>query len=475
MSEPGVERVSLTAFLSHKYEAVGTNLFFFGLFDKVADIQFEVDRAVNATNVTRLERSIRNSDAFVGIFPAPQAADRPETIAELGAASRYFRLELELAVRSGKPALVFFDERLAQVLHLPRSVRAESFSLDDIEAGGRSPRQRRYERIVSEFCVEVSAAIARSDARVLASRPDRIGLAVPHGIRGGYTDQQVNALEAELANAAFTKVDVVQWPPVLGGDLLRTLEMFDFVVTDVGPASADAALIGYLHGTFVPLLRLAKGVRSNADLVGHPIYRTLHGWAGVGYPKDVVCWSSNSALRKGVASRLANIKAAPELIGTRKAAQRYFTQAALRNEVVFVSYSGADEALARPVARALRTKFQTVFDYRDGESITPGQPWLEEIFSSLSRSAIGIALVSDDYLRSGNCKHEAREMVARADAGLMHLVPVKLSPAELEMERPPWMSDRQYLHLYDYPSDEDPPEKIAEAVVRFYEQSEVKG
>ena len=42
------------------------------------------------------------------------------------------------------------------------------------------------------------------------------------------------------------------------------------------------------------------------------------------------------------------------------------------------------------ISAALKQKFPTVFNYRDGESIQPGKPWLEEIFTKLSTSPVGV-------------------------------------------------------------------------------------
>ena len=44
---------------------------FFDVLIKHGNLQFAVDVGVKATNVTRLERLVRNADAFVGIYPFP--------------------------------------------------------------------------------------------------------------------------------------------------------------------------------------------------------------------------------------------------------------------------------------------------------------------------------------------------------------------------------------------------------------------
>jgi hypothetical protein len=133
-------------------------------------------------------------------------------------------------------------------------------------------------------------------------------------------------------------------------------------------------------------------------------------------------------------------------------ALRYFNSASLRNETVFLSYAGDDRDVAARMTVALKARFQSVFDYRDqGESIIPGRRWIDEVFDKLAASAIGIPLLSASYFASGNCAHEAREMVSLSDQGKLSLVPVKLNAGALEL--PTWMRDLQYLRGWEY---EDP-------------------
>ncbi len=122
-------------------------------------------------------------------------------------------------------------------------------------------------------------------------------------------------------------------------------------------------------------------------------------------------------------------------------AREDLSKAALRQEAVFLSYSGTDVEAAGTVAAELKRRFQQVFDYRDGTSITPGQPWLQEVFDRLSLAGLGVLLLSEGYLASGNCLHEAREMVARADARQMVLVPVVVRREKVAM--PSWLGALQ--------------------------------
>ena len=80
-----------------------------------------------ATCVTRLERMIRGCDAFIGIYPFPGDDVGAPPNADLLRESRYFRLELDLAIRSGKPAIVFFDRRYGHLLYSPAITRFYDF------------------------------------------------------------------------------------------------------------------------------------------------------------------------------------------------------------------------------------------------------------------------------------------------------------------------------------------------------------
>lgn len=128
----------------------------------------------------------------------------------------------------------------------------------------------------------------------------------------------------------------------------------------------------------------------------------------------------------------------------------YFREASLRKEPVFLSYSGNDTDLAVQISAELKKRFQQVFDYKDGKSITPGEPWIKKIFDQLTAAALGVPLISNNYLQSGNCEHEAQELVAQHDAGKMVIIPVKLYE-KVDFEDTTWMRSMQYMHLNKYP------------------------
>src|SRR3954447_8546662 len=106
-----MQKLSFKAFLSHAYDAAEINVAFFGIFSEIADVQFEVDIGLKNLNVTRLERRIRDCDAFVGLYPFPGGQTFEPAPADALKASRYFRLEMELAARARRPGIIYYDKR----------------------------------------------------------------------------------------------------------------------------------------------------------------------------------------------------------------------------------------------------------------------------------------------------------------------------------------------------------------------------
>jgi hypothetical protein len=182
---------------------------------------------------------------------------------------------------------------------------------------------------------------------------------------------------------------------------------------DIGPASISTGIVGYAHGAFVPAMRLLK----TEALMPLETPSTLYAGVTVGYRKDIIRWSDLEVLQSEFTKRLDSLNFGTLRISTPDDASSYFLEASRRKETVFVSYAKEDEALSEDFRAALRKKFQQVFDYRDGNSISPGQPWISQIFDQLGRSAVGIPLLSSNYVSSGNCQHELRQIVALGDGG----------------------------------------------------------
>jgi hypothetical protein len=457
------ERPTIQVFLSHRYKSPEVNQYFFEVFDDVAEVQFEVDVGRFATCVTRLERMVRNAEAFLGLYPLAVSRELTPGEAELREASQYFRLELDLALRSGRPALVFHDHRFGPWLRCPGSVGNHVFDLQELLSRGGKPKRARHREVFARFVAEAQAHAVYQNSRT-ATPPEvnRVGIWLPKDGKE-YTEEARSAVASAL-EAQGCEVIQLPWPPVLAAKPMAELERLDWVLTDLGDAMVRTGMPAFLHARFVPMIRCLHGDEESRS----PLEAGLLGAFEVGYPKDIVRWQNPTQLIDGVLKRLQLLREPVRRISTLSEAEEYFGSAALRKEAVFLSYSGKDQDLAAAIATELKKRFRTVFNYRDGESIAAGQNWQEEIFGKLAGSAIGIALLSPDYLASGYCRHEADVMFAQRDAQKMTVLPIKIRNQELEL--PPWATSVQYLRYWEYPDAAG----VVEALSKFYDQTVVK-
>ena len=441
------------AFLSHRYKSPEVNQRFFDLLTAYADIQFEVDVGSKPTNVTRLERFVRDADAFVGIYPFPSNDDgRPSREAILEE-SKYFRLELDLAIRSGQPGIVFVDLRYGSAITVPSSLRECRYDHREVANSGPLRHEDSFREQARAFAEDVAAVMRRHANQGRATERDRVGMLLPvgQGADAPYTATDVERLAEQLRNLSLNPVEM-DLSRGADGEFMRRLEGLDWVVTDISAQACFGGMPAFLHGRFIPQVRM---VRSPSDTVAarSPLEDGILKAFEAGYPKDIVRWHDSDTLITQFIQRLSVLYEPRKHIGGAAQAKAYFASASLRKETVFLSYSGEDRAVVEGVAQALRRVFQNVFDYRDqGQSIVPGSRWIDEIFNKLSGSALAVPLVSPDYFASDNCTHEAREIIALADNRKIRVVPVKLRDGPLEL--PTWMRDIQYLRGWEYASAE---------------------
>jgi TIR domain len=443
--------VVFRAFLSHRYKSPEVNEYFFNIFDAAAaNPQFSVDRGTIATSVTRLERLIRSADAFIGIYPFPE--DVEVTAERLRNESRYFRLELDLAERAAKPALAFIDSQFGAVIAPPPRIVQIRFRREEIGHHAQSPRSDEFKSRVGDFCRRVSAWRAYNSSLLLEEEKIKVGILLPpqDSFGNGYTSRHIELIEAEIKKSTSPRdVEIFGWPPMLGNLFSRKMEELDWIVVDIGATSALFGIVGYLHGRFVPMMRLMQVSPTIPTDRSRPLVDALFGAYEVGYPKDIVRWSDEAALQAEVERRIKILDAPQTRVATLEEAQRYFRSAALRNEAIFVSYSGRDADEAAELITALKQRFQQVFDYRgEDKPIPAGTSWIAEIFKQLAASPIGVPLFSQSYFESGHCLQEAREMLARRNAGGMKIVPIKLRREGLEM--PAEFNEMQYLRSWEH-------------------------
>ena len=253
------EKQAFSAFLSHRYRSPEANLFFFRLFNEIARVEFGVDRGVLATNVTRLERVLRDADGFIGIYPYPGDSLQQPDRSELEKESRYFRLELDLAERSGQPAIAFIDERYGDVIAPSAAVIQCHFESQEVSETGTSTQVAKFKKVFGMFCEQVTAWREFNLARVAAGTLSQVGIMLPprDDSGSGYRQEDIEAIAERIRLAGSLPV-VFPWPPRLDMAFARNMHNLDWAIVDLGPKSSEAGIAAYLHGRFVPSMRLLQ-------------------------------------------------------------------------------------------------------------------------------------------------------------------------------------------------------------------------
>jgi hypothetical protein len=426
---------SFKVFLSHRYKSAETNLQFFNLFNDLgAEVQFKVDEGSKRISMTRLERMVRDADAFVGLYPYPEAPEVRPTLAALREQSAYFRLELDLAVRSGKPAIVFYDQRYLAVL--PRVPYAVPYDPQELVAEGGWPPRQRLADAFTEFCGTVEAAKTyhpRAPRERLREQA-KVGLLLPTGEGPTtYSAEHRHALQECLENQGLECVEL-DLPKAITPEFLLKVWQLDWAVVDVGASGTAEAVLAYLHGQFLPMLRLGQVPQDEVTDQFSPLARILYGGFDVGYREDIHDWHDVDSLGAAVRDAYAAIDREEAYIGSAAEAKRHFSRAEKRKEEVFLSYSGEDRATVAPIADILEQRFQKIHDYRRA-SIPVGSRWYDEIIRQVSTSPLGIPLLSASYLTKPYCLDEAERMATRQVEGKMTVLPVNLDIARLPPDR----------------------------------------
>ena len=217
------------AFLSHRYKSPEVSQRFFDLLTAYADIQFEVDVGSMPTNVTRLERFVRDADAFVGIYPFPSNDDgRPsrETILE---ESKYFRLELDLAIKSGQPGIVFVYLRYGSAITVPSNLRECRYDHREVANSGPLRHEDSFREQARAFAEDVAAVMRRHANQGRATERDRVGmlLHVGQGADAPYTATDVERLAEQLRNLSLNPVEM-DLSRGADGEFMRRLEGLDW-------------------------------------------------------------------------------------------------------------------------------------------------------------------------------------------------------------------------------------------------------
>ncbi|MFJ9838964.1 toll/interleukin-1 receptor domain-containing protein [Kitasatospora sp. NPDC101155] len=442
-----------TVFLSHRYRSGDINLFFWRIISAVQEVAFRVDEGVLFTSVTRLERLIRDADGFVGVYPLPGDPQESWDLAALRQEARYFLLELGIAIRAQRPAIVFCDHRYRRLMQSPPSVMVIEYDPQEISDAPDSALVARVSRAYRAFVERLSLAMdIRRKTR--AHQAGRVGLLLSRE----YQPEVREALEQVLNDTAWDPAPL-PWPPRLDPELMARLRRLDWAILALDDPAAQMAA-GFILGHGVPLLPLLREQNGPQAEIAEQV---LFGGSEVGHRKAMLRWESEADLVSAFRTHLKVIGQQPGYIRDVGQATEYFASASRRKEQVFLSYAREDSEVAAKFSTLLRGSFQKVFDYRVKGTIRAGTNWMAELSDGLSTSAVGVLLFSSSYWQSKWCQMEADRLYRAHVEDRVRLLPVCLERTAL-LEP---FSGLQYRALY-----QSSPEEIVAEFVRELQLTE---
>ena len=465
----------LRIFLNHRYRSPQVNLPMYKLMANSRRLQFEVDRRTKSTNTTttnttRLEVMMRKVDAFVSILALHGDALDSPSASEVANQSRYFRLELDIAVRARKPCFVIVDERFGNRITAPGEVHTVTFPMQDLE--GDLVRQEILGKFENFW--EYAMTLAQGNAKVDRRPEFRVGYVVPESFTTQIPDLQ-RKIETAVSDNVCEPVRF-PWPPRMDTHFLKEVRRCDWVIVECGVVES-ALVVGYLRGQAIPVLRTRfQGSAAESDERLDHWDQLLFGELHDHYRKNLVLWSDSDVLAERLSVQMDEIRSQATLIASPEKANEYFQRAnqavdappdpsPIRRERVFVSYADEDREYAATMISALREHFEDVFDYRTNGSIPHGETWLEYILERIQQSAVGIPLVSASYAASPYCRKESLRMNKAHIEGRMDVFPVLLDGCRVP----------DFIDVQDVKAHEVPVAKIARNIADKMAQLDERG
>jgi len=93
---------------------------------------------------------------------------------------------------------------------------------------------------------------------LLGKTTNYVGVLLPPCNGGsGYTFEDTSIILKMLKDARYEPVQL-PWPPLVTPRFIEIIRELDWILLDVGPLSAESGIVGFLHGAFLPAMRLLR-------------------------------------------------------------------------------------------------------------------------------------------------------------------------------------------------------------------------
>jgi nucleoside phosphorylase len=415
------ERASeaIPTYLSHSYRVEDRKLnhyfwelLWHGGFRAQVDPRSDDPRA-KIFSIPYLELMMQQSTCFAAVIPLRQEQLRDRC-------SPYILWEYGLAVQSKKPRVVFVEEGVAGRYFPAGRPGVQTFDRHNLQA-----READYIEELSQL-----AQKSRPYLKEVSGLLGKVGLLLS-------ADGTANALYSTQIIDAIARIidDAGREPQVIRPSFHRNFEFAlkldecDFVIVDITPGFLPDWLFPYVHGRFMPaikLLRLPEVIAEAAipPLISGQLVR------GTGTESDsVIFWRDPRELLDEISAQLQKFAIEREPFYDFEAGEKYFLGLGLQKKKIFVSNAGSANKIAEQISKELKRWGVTHFQYVEENLLPVGKQWdIEKLTRQIESSDVFVALLTTDYFASDYCKSENETALALQKAGKIQFIPFFLEP-----------------------------------------------
>lgn len=468
---PDVSR-TLLAYFSHSYHAVDKeiNLFFWQLLSK-HDLYFTVDSEENRGKpmyISYLEWMMQRSACFVAVIP------RREDVSSYNC-SPYQIFENGLAIRAGKPRLIFVEAGLDEAIFGAKPYEVYSF--------------RRRKKWLEEDRKDFATAARILSERAHAFAPPELSLIRPVAlladtIQGNaYHTTTVELIRQVVLDQGYSFRH--ENPSQFKYDFLflQGVEQYGVLISEIRQPYITPDVLGLVHGRCIPTIRIChlednESVEEVRAMMHLSCNETEWGEQSRKHlplilsryeidkaMEPIIFWKHPEELGRKISTRLQKITEQRFDLIDEQEARNYFLPIGRLKGQVFVSNARTQNAFAKELGAELTRNAVKFFHYKEEDAIRIGREWLPEIKREIRNSGIFIALIDSAYRESEWCMTELAEAMKLFEQDEIEMHVYVISP---DTQLPEGLATMQVDYIERW-EDSKKIERVMENAVRFLE------
>ena len=348
-----------------------------------AGFAFTVDpKAGEHLSIPHLELMMQRSACFVAIVPHRDEERRYKT-------SPYIVFEQQMAVRAKKPRLALVESRVAG-RHFDGDHRS-------VFQHGAPATAERLPALLHDLRRQINGQAQNVDD-VLGS----VAVVLPAGDAYDAASRAIG----DVLDAAGYEVDTFRYDPSWTPDFSE-VDKHDFFVIDIGVQEMTWGL----YWRFVPTIKLGRRSEERSEDALPAMFRNeaLEQAVVGGSSQNVIWWSDVDELIGQLEPVVDKMQRPRRQFRSHDEGAGYFQSLGRDSQgPVFLSNAKRQNDLAGDLSRALNLANIDFFQYRHRNPIPMGTAWEAALRDQVRRSRLFIALVSEDYGRSEQCRQELR-------------------------------------------------------------------